>query len=145
MQRVLEIDAVAGCGLAGDRYALGTGYYSPRNVCQVTLIAAEALERMELRGMRVGDGEHRRNLVCRGIQLEELRGRRFSVGTAVLEYDRTRPPCGYLERLTQPGMTRAMGEGAGICASVVEGGMIREGDAIVLLPGRASRPVRRLP
>ncbi len=145
MQRVAEIEALAGRGLAGDRYATGTGYYAPRNVCQVTLIEAEALERMLAKGICVANGEHRRNLVTRGIRLEELRGRRFTVGAAVLEYDRTRPPCAYLERLTQPGMTRAMGEGAGICVSVVESGSIRKGDPIVLVPGRAARPLRRLP
>jgi MOSC domain-containing protein YiiM len=145
MQRVAEVEALAGRGLAGDRYAIGTGYYTPRNVCQVTLIEAEALERMLAKGVSAASGEHRRNLVTRGIQLEELRGRRFTVGAAVLEYDRTRPPCAYLERLTQPGMTRAMGEGAGICVSVVESGGIREGDPIVLLPTPAARPLRRLP
>ena len=28
MQRVREVEALAGRGLAGDRYLLGTGYYS---------------------------------------------------------------------------------------------------------------------
>lgn len=146
MLRVPEIDAIAGAGLADDRYLNGYGYYSPRDVCQVTLIEAEALERMAGSfGVKVSDGEHRRNLVTRGVPRTALRGRRFSIGGAVLEYDRPRPPCGYLERLTEKGMTRAMGEGAGICACVLRGGIIREGDRLELLPGSSSRAPRRLP
>lgn len=146
MRRLREIEAIAGGGLAGDRYLLGTGYYTPRNVCQVTLIEEEALERMAAEhGIATGAGEHRRNLVTRGVRLAELRGRRFAIGGAVFEYDRSRPPCGYLERITQPGMARAMGEGAGICVSVVTGGTLHEEDALVVLPEPATRPRRFLP
>jgi MOSC domain-containing protein YiiM len=42
-------------------------------------------------------------------------------------------------------MTRALGEGAGICARIIQGGIVHEGDPIQLLPGRALRPFRRLP
>ena len=96
-------------------------------------------------GVHVAAGEHRRNIVTRGIAHGELRGRRFAIGNVVFEYDRPRPPCSYVERITEPRMTRALGEGAGICVCVLESGIIREGDPIVLLPGSASRPVRRLP
>lgn len=146
MLRVAEVEAVVGQGLAEDRYLRGTGYYSPRDVCQVTLIEAEALERMaSLFGVQVSHGEHRRNIVTRGLAHAGLHGRRFAIGTVVLEYDRPRPPCGYLERITEPRMTRAMGEGPGICACVIVGGTIREGDEIELLSDPAPRPIRRLP
>jgi MOSC domain-containing protein YiiM len=146
MQRVAEIEAVAGQGLAGDRYLRGEGHYSPTDTCELTLIEAEALERMEAKfGVRVSHGEHRRNLVTRGVRHVELRGKRFAIGAVVVEYDRGRPPCGYLQRITEPGMTKAMGEGAGICVRVLEGGMIREGDGIEILPGESSRRLRRLP
>ena len=146
MQRVREVQALAGRGLAGDRYLLGTGHYSALAACEVTLIEAEALERMEAGfGVHVSQGEHRRNLVTRGLAHTELRGHRFSVGEAVLEYERPRPPCAYLERLTQPRMTRALGEGAGLCARIIQGGVLHEGDRIELLPGGALRPLRRLP
>jgi MOSC domain-containing protein YiiM len=145
MQRVREVEALAGRGLAGDRYLLGAGYYSALDACELTLIEAEALERMEAGfGVHVSQGEHRRNLVTRGICHAELRGRRFCVGEAVLESDRTRPPCAYQERLTQPRLTRALGEGAGLCADHPRG-LLHEGDPIQLLPGGALRPFRRLP
>lgn len=146
MRRVLEVEAVVGKGLKDDRYLREQGHYSPSDTCQVTLIEAEALERMEaLHGVHVSEGQHRRNIVTRGISHAEMRGRRFSIGSVVAEYDRPRPPCGYLQRITEPGMTRAMGEGAGIGIRVLEGGVIREGDEIRWLPGESSRKVRRLP
>jgi MOSC domain-containing protein YiiM len=148
MQRVREVQALAGRGLAGDRYLLGTGYYSALNAasCEVTLIEAEALERMAAGfGVHVRQGEHRRNLVTRGLAHAELRGRRVCVGEVVLEYERPRPPCAYLERITQPRMARALGEGAGLCARIIQGRILHEGDLIELLPGGALRPLRRLP
>ena len=146
MQRVQAIEAIAGRGLAGDRYWLGTGYYSPNDVCQLTLIEEEALDKMAAQhGVSVHSGEHRRNVVTRGIRLPSLRGCRFAIGEVVAEYERSRPPCSYLERITQPGMLRAMGEGAGICAAIVCGGTIHEGDSIRLLPEPASKRVPRLP
>ena len=136
MQRVIEVEALAGLGLKGDRYCLGAGYWTGVDECQLTLIAAEDLEEiLKTTGIRVGDGEHRRNLVTRGVRLGDLGGRAFQVGDAVLEYDRPRPPCGYIESLTQPGMTRALRRRAGVCARVVKSGWIRAGDPIVLVLG----------
>jgi MOSC domain-containing protein YiiM len=144
MQRHSEIIAIAGLGLTGDRYADGTGYYSKVDPCQVTLVSGEDLDRIhELRGVHVHHGEHRRNHVLRGISTAALVGRRFRIGCVLLEYDRPRPPCAYVERLTEPGMTRALGEGAGIAARILEGGLFREGDPVELLPGEVKR--RHLP
>jgi len=149
MQRRPEVVAVAGRGLEGDRYLLGTGRFSPRDVCEITLIAAEGLELMERDfSVEVGEGQHRRNLVTRGIDLESLRDRQISIGCdgVVVEYDRPRPPCGYLERITESGMTKAMGRGgAGIAVRVITGGVIREGDVLTILPGAEPRPLRHLP
>ncbi len=135
MQRVEEILAVAG-GLEGDRYKEGTGYWTRYgDVCEVTLIEGEDLDEIEKEaGLRVKNGEHRRNLVTRGMRLENLRGSRFQIGEAVLEYDRPRPPCKHVQDITEPGMTRALRRRrGGICARVVEGGRIRSQDEIVVL------------
>lgn len=141
MQRVRQIEALAGRGVADDRYLEHIGYWSGMDECQVTLIEGEGLERIEAEhGIRVADGEHRRNIVTRGIRLAELEGRQFTVGEAVLVYDRPRPPCAYIQSITQPGMTRALardGRG-GICARVVRSGAIRPGDRIeVVEPAQA--------
>ncbi|MBI2360605.1 MAG: hypothetical protein HYV04_17160 [Deltaproteobacteria bacterium] len=52
---------------------------------------------------------------------------------AIPQYDRPRPPCSYLQSLTQPGMARALMDKAGICARVVKSGMISAKDPIRVL------------
>lgn len=133
MRRLDEVEAVAGGGIRGDRYCERSGYWTAVDECQVTLIEAEALEEIAASGVRVLEGEHRRNLVTRGVRLDSLCGKRFQVGGVILEYDRPRPPCGYIQSITQAGMTQALMGRGGICARVVEGGVIRERDSIAAL------------
>jgi MOSC domain-containing protein YiiM len=131
---VEEIRAVGNGGLEGDRYKEGTGYWTPYgDVCEVTLIEGEDLDEIENEGLGVKNGEHRRNIITRGVDLERLRGSRFRIGEAVLEYDRPRPPCKHIQDMTEPGMTRALKRRGGICARVVEGGLIRPRDEISIL------------
>ncbi len=135
MERVEEVRAVAG-GLTGDRYKEGTGYWTRYgDVCEVTLIEGEDLDEIEEEaGLHVKNGEHRRNIVTRGVRLHDLNGNRFRVGEVVLEYDRPRPPCKHVQDVTEPGMTRALRrQRGGICARVIEGGLIRARDEIVAL------------
>ncbi len=132
MQRVEEVRTIEGCGIEGDRYCEGTGFWTRYgDVCQVTLIEGEDLDHIENElGIRVKDGQHRRNIITRGIRLTDLRRKRFRVGEAVLEYDRPRPPCRHVQDLSEPGMTRALRDRGGICARVVQAGRIRAQDTI---------------
>lgn len=147
MRAVDTVTAIAGRGLDGDRYRAGSGYWSGVDECQVTLIEGEALDRISASdGPAVTEGQHRRNLVTRGVPLGDLVGKRFRIGGAVLVYDRPRPPCRYVESITEPGMTRALGaRRGGICARVVESGTITAGDAVEILEGEApGRPWPRV-
>jgi MOSC domain-containing protein YiiM len=132
MERVEEVTTVEGCGIAGDRYCEGTGFWTRYgDVCQVTLIEAEDLDYIEGElGIRVKDGQHRRNIITRGIRLDDLRRKRFRVGEALLEFDRSRPPCRHVQDLSEPGMTRALKGRGGICARVIRAGRIRAQDVI---------------
>ena len=132
MQRVEEVRTIEGCGIEGDRYCEGTGFWMPYgDVCEVTLIESEDLDYIQNElGISVNNGEHRRNVVTSGIRLGDLRRKRFRIGEAVLEYDRPRPPCKHVQDLSEPGMTRALKGRGGICARVVEAGRIRVRDVI---------------
>lgn len=132
MEQVVEIETVEGRGIAGDRYCEGNGYWTGLDyVCEITLIPAENLDHIEKElGVHVKNGEHRRNIVTRDLELDELRGKRFRIGETVLEYDRPRPPCKHVQDLTEPGMTRALKGRGGICARVVKAGRIQTTDAI---------------
>ncbi len=136
MQSVELATALEGCGLEGDRYCAGTGHWSRfGRVCDVTFIAGEDLDDIERdTGVGVMKGEHRRNVVTRGISLKTLRrGERFRVGEVVFEYRGPRSVCRYIERVTEAGMTQALKGRGGICARVIENGTVRVGDEIEVL------------
>jgi len=146
MKGVQAATALEGCGLEGDRYCAGTGHWSRfGRVCEVTFIAAEDLQNIEREiGVSVKNGEHRRNVVTRGISLKTLRrGERFRVGEVVFEYRGPRSVCRYIERLTEPGMTQALKGRGGICARVIENGTVRVGDKIEALQRTEQRPQRQ--
>ena len=132
MQHVEEVSTIEGCGIEGDRYCEGTGFWTRYgDVCQVTLIEGEDLDYIEGElDIRVKNGQHRRNIITRGIKLTDLRRKRFRVGEALLEFERSRPPCRHVQDLSEPGMTRALKGRGGICARVIEAGVIRTQDAI---------------
>jgi len=132
MERCESVEAVDG-GIAGDRYCTGKGHYSPFDVCQVTLVQAEAIEDIaEHTGLDPTDGQHRRNVVVRGGDVHDLLNTRFSLGDARLEGTRPRPPCRYLEQVTgQDGLMRALANGnGGICARVADPGTFSVGDDV---------------
>jgi MOSC domain-containing protein YiiM len=132
MVRHESVETVDG-GVEGDRYCTGRGHYSPFDVCEVTLVEAEALDRVvEEFGIDLTDGRHRRNVVTQGVTVHDLLGAQFRVGEALLEGTRPRPPCAHVEDVAgEDGVAEALsGTRGGICASVVEPGRLAVGDEI---------------
>jgi MOSC domain-containing protein YiiM len=133
MQAVTESPAIAGKGLEGDRYFASEGTYSePRNPGRdLTLIEAEAIEALARdHGIELGAGESRRNVVTRGIGLNDLVGRRFTVGEVECVGRLLCDPCSHLEGLTQPGVLKGLVNRGGLRADIVTGGTIAVGDAV---------------
>jgi MOSC domain-containing protein YiiM len=77
--------------------------------------------------------EARRNLVVRGLALDDLIGRRFMVGEVECLGQRRCEPCAHLERLTQPGVLRGLVHRGGLRADVLSDGEIRLGDRVEAL------------
>lgn len=119
--------AIAGRGLQGDRYADGAGTFSGGGGRgrDLTLVAAEVLDDVGLEPV-----DARRNLVVRGVDLDALRGRRFRVGEVECLGQRRCEPCAHLERLTRPGVLRALVHRGGLRADIVRGGELRVGDPV---------------
>src|SRR4051794_26440144 len=136
MARIEQAAAHAGRGLEGDRYFDQRGTFS--NVhgrgYDLTLIEAEVLETLELPAGRLAPEEPRRNVVTRGVDLNALVGRTFTVGDVRCFGQRLCEPCAHLERLTaaagKPGTLRALIHKGGLRADVLGDGMIRIGDEI---------------
>lgn len=131
-QQVAGARVIAGRGLEGDRYAAGIGSWSDypvRTGIALTLIEAEVLEAVGLTGAAA-----RRNLVTRGVRLNDLVGKRFRVGEVECYGDRLCEPCAHLERLTRLS-PRMLAHRGGLRADVLSDGEIAVGDRIVAAPG----------
>jgi MOSC domain-containing protein YiiM len=126
--------AVAGVGLEGDRYAERTGTYStkPKAGRQVTFIEAEAIDALERElGMVLAPGETRRNVVTRGVALNHLVGREFTVGQARFLGHELCEPCKHLAGLTErPEILPGLIHRGGLRAEILQGGLIRPGDEV---------------
>jgi len=127
---VEAVRAVAGMGLEGDRYfgRRAAGKSEPGR--QVTLIEGEAVDAVRATGVEFAPGDGRRNVVTRGVGLNDLVGRTFRVGGARLRGIERCDPCSRLTRLTYRGVERDLRDRGGLRAEVLEGGDIRVGDAV---------------
>src|SRR5262252_5726444 len=142
MESVPEVRAVPGRGLEGDRYYLGTGFYSKKSSPggrEVTLIEVESVEALD-GGIRNSDGERygiklsaldsRRNIATSGVPLNHLVGREFWVGPVRMRGTRLCEPCRHLDELTQPGVMAGLVHRGGLRAEILNEGLIRVGDGV---------------
>jgi hypothetical protein len=128
LARVERVEAVAGRGLAGDRYYNGRGTFSgPGHGYELTLVEAEVLEAVDLPWEQA-----RRNIVTRGIALNALVGHRFKIGAVECIGRRLAEPCAHLEKLARPGLLRPLVHRGGVRADILEGGTISIGDAVAV-------------
>lgn len=126
IQVVVAAQALAGRGLAGDRYASAGGSR------QVTLIQLEHLHAVAaMTGhSRIDPMWLRRNVVVSGIDLHALKDCEFRIGDAILRWTGLCHPCSRMEDALGPGGYNAMRGHGGITAAVVRTGTIRLGDAV---------------
>jgi MOSC domain-containing protein YiiM len=122
---VESVQAVAGKGLEGDRHFHPGGAAPGR---ALTLVAAEEVEEAGL-----APGETRRQLTVRGVDVNGLVGKRFRVGEVECLGVELCEPCRHLEKMTRPGIIKALAHRAGIDADILVGGVIRVGDPVVEL------------
>lgn len=138
MRSMDTIEAIRDRGLKGDRYCEKAGYWKSIEACQVTLISEHDLSLAkkgvdESLQIKIDCGEHRRNLVINGIKTNTLEGKIFRIGKATFKYEKTRPPCGYIDKITGLGMCKALGHNSGVCIKVVTGGVLSVGDIVEII------------
>ena len=119
-----SVRAVAGKGLEGDRHFHQEGA-APGQA--LTLIEAEALESVGLSG-----AGSRRQVVVRGVRLNDLVGRRFRVGDVECLGVELCEPCLHLQQLTRPGIIKELIHRGGLNADILNDGRISVGDAVVV-------------
>jgi MOSC domain-containing protein YiiM len=131
---VESVTAVAGKGLVGDRHYSDNP--APGNA--LTLIEAEVLEDVALTG-----AQSRRQVVVRGVRVNDLIGKRFRIGDVECLGVEICEPCRHLQSLTRAGIIKDLIHRGGLNADILSSGTISVGDEVLLSP----RPddVRRMP
>ncbi len=130
MTSVTEVLALAGQGLAGDRYANAEGSYNRgrSGTRQVTLINEKFV---------LGSGfmfhQTRRNIVTRNTELMYLIGKEFTIGAARMRGVKYCDPCLIPSTLAGKSIRfdEVFHDHGGLIADVIEGGLIRVDDAVV--------------
>jgi MOSC domain-containing protein YiiM len=130
-----SVHVVPGLGLEGDRYfgppgtpgkRIGTGR-------DITLIEIEALQAFEGdQHLRLEPADARRNIVTRGVSLNDLVGLEFQVGPVSLRGVRLCEPCEHLASLTDARVLPGLVSRGGLRAEILTGGIISVGDPITI-------------
>jgi MOSC domain-containing protein YiiM len=128
-QPVESVEVLAGQGPRGDRYFVTEP--QERDGDDLTLIEAEALEAFtDETGIELSHEESRRNVLTRGVRLNELVGKRFRVGQVECVGVELCEPCNHLQGLTRPGVLRGLVHRGGLRANVTRSGRIAVGDEL---------------
>jgi len=129
---VASTQAVEGLGLEGDHRMKKT----PGSARQVTLISREYIEAIcrHTGHSAIDPALLRRNLVISGMNLNVLRYQRLQIGNAILETSALCHPCSRMDEALGAGGAAAMFGYGGLCAKVVQGGIIQVGNAVLRLP-----------
>jgi MOSC domain-containing protein YiiM len=131
-----EARAVPDRGLEGDRHHDGTGTFpSGMPGSALTLIEAEVCESFD---PPLAPGEHRRNLVTRGIDLNRLVGHEFLIGSVRCRGVRLCEPCRVLDGYASRPLLRALVHRGGLRADILDDGVIQVGDDVRPQPGSAA-------
>jgi MOSC domain-containing protein YiiM len=131
VEAVASVEAIADCGLKGDRYEKAQNRKDVGQ--QVTLIEAEQIDGFVAEtSLAMAPHEPRRNLVTRGIDLNALVGKRFYVGECEFEGMELCEPCAIWAKNTHKEVVRFFVHRGGLNARIVKGGTIKVGSPIAV-------------
>ena len=123
MQEVDEVECVAGKGLRGDRFF----NYKEDYKGQVTFFSHEVYERLceQFQLSEVPPSVFRRNVVTKGVDLNELIGEEFEIQGIKFLGTVESTPCYWMNQAVAEGAEEAMKGFGGLRAKILEGGTLR--------------------
>ena len=124
-----EVNAVAGCGLEGDRYFDPEGWDEPKR--EITLVEIEAIDAANRDyDLGLAPEDMRRQIVTKGVALNHLIDREFALGDVRCRGIKLNEPCNHLRKLADKPLIKPMIHRGGLRAQILESGTIRVGDPI---------------
>ena len=126
-----EIDLIAGKGIVNDRHF--KDYNDPLN--QLSIIESENIDEYNLKNkLNIPYLNFRRNIVTRGIKLNDLVGKKISIGSVKLEVLDLCRPCRHLsEKLGRNNIIKEFLRKGGIRCQIMNDGKISLSDQIKII------------
>ena len=133
-QKIIEIesiDVIANQGVVGDRHF--KEFNDP--YCQLSLIESENVDYYNLKyGLNISYINFRRNVVTKGVKLNDLVGKVFLIGNVKVEGIDLCRPCKHLsEVLNQDNIIKEFLRKGGLRCQIISSSKIGVGDEIKLL------------
>ena len=131
IQEVNHIDVIANKGVVGDRHF--SEFNDPYN--QISLIESENIDDYNIRfGLNIPYIDFRRNVITKGIKLNDLVGKKIKVGNVELEAIDLCRPCRHLsEMLNQNNIIKEFLRKGGLRCQILSSSNIKVGDKIEIL------------
>tara|TARA_Y100000816_G_scaffold281131_1_gene255347 strand:- start:1767 stop:2207 length:441 start_codon:yes stop_codon:yes gene_type:complete len=129
IKEVESIEVLADKGVVGDRHF--KNFNDP--YCQLSLIESENIDHYNIKyGLNISYINFRRNIVTKGIQLNELVGKKFKIGNVKVEGIDLCRPCRHLtEILSQNNILKEFLRKGGLRCKILSSSKITIGDKIV--------------
>ena len=131
IEEVESIEVLANKGVVGDRHF--DNYNDP--YCQLSLIEAENIDEYNLKfGLNIPYLDFRRNIITKGIKLNDLVGKKLSIGNVEVEGIDLCRPCRHLtDMLDQENILKEFLRKGGLRCQILSSSKIKVGDAIKVL------------
>ena len=128
ISEVNSIKVLANQGIVGDRHF--NEFNDPYN--QITLIESENIDYYNIKyGLNIPYKDFRRNIITKGIKLNDLVGKRFQIGKVELEGIDLCRPCKHLsEILDQDNIIKEFLRRGGLRCQILTSSTIEVGDKI---------------
>jgi MOSC domain-containing protein YiiM len=131
IEEVETIEVLANKGVVGDRHF--NNYSDP--YCQLSLIEAENIDEYNLKfGLNIPYLDFRRNIITKGLKLNDLVGKKLSIGNVEVEGIDLCRPCRHLtEMLDQENILKEFLRKGGLRCQILSSSKINVGDTIKVL------------
>ena len=131
IEEVESIEVLANKGVIGDRHF--DNYNDP--YCQLSLIESENIDEYNLKfGLNIPYLDFRRNIITKGIKLNDLVGKKLSIGNVEVEGIDLCRPCRHLtEMLDQENILKEFLRKGGLRCQILSSSKIKVGDSIKVL------------
>ena len=131
IQEVDSIEVIANQGIVGDRHF--KKFNAPYN--QISLIESEGIDNYNIKfGLNISYIDFRRNIITKGIQLNNLVGKKFQIGKVELEGIDLCRPCRHLsEVLNQDNIIKEFLRRGGLRCQILSSSSIEVGSIIKVL------------